>query len=265
MHADGDGITIEQDSAATVTPTNILVANNFIEDWYYNASGRRNGIAVDDGQYVVVANNRFQTPSTGGANAAIDIEPNAGPASAKVTDVAISGNVAVNYSTTGIGISIVPNVTVARISVIGNVMNVPASAYYVVPGATEVSQSGNVWANGSAPGGPVDVENVRTIVTKSSADGFCPTGSSAIFTPRAYVGQTGTYICSQNVQTARTCAAVKDVVVRMDNSYFAYSPDDQPCSASVPSPWPYGGMYVTTPDTTASDWNIGTVLVVCCQ
>jgi hypothetical protein len=273
-NTNGDGISLRtaaSDNLGTTThvPTNILVANNFIDNWLViPGTAARNGVAIVDGSNVSVSNNRLT--ATNGANAMIDIEPCANPQlcpNEAVTDVTISGNVGTD-TVSGIGIAIVDVqnvIPVTRIAVTGNVMTVPSggTSFLVQPNATNVVQSGNSWSGTS----PVDLENVRTIVTKSIADSACTSrglGGTAAFTPRTYAGRTGTSICQNHIGGSKVCTSVDEVVVRTDNSEFTPG-TDLGCNAPVQSPWPYGGMYITQPDTNGSEWNNGTVYVVCCQ
>ncbi len=108
------------------------------------------------------------------------------------------------------------------------------------------------------------VINVRAILTKAAANGFCPTGSTAIYTPRSYLYKTGDQICAANAQPARTCAGVKFVYVTAANGNGAYPTNDQPCTASLGVAWPWGWDY-PAPDTLDSEWSHGDTFVVCCK
>ena len=260
----GDGITVRQDPAASHIPTRITITNNFIEDWMREVTGTpfRQGVALVAGQGIVVSNNHFFNYT--GSGYAVDLEPNASNGS--VIDVTITGNIATFTGGNGGGVAVVPNLVsaITRIAITGNVLNVPGTPIYAPPDparVTDIHQAANVWP------GILELENVRTIITKSYADSACTAWvrnpSSAAFTPRSYAGQNGTTICNKNLEAKPNCAGSLEIVVKNDNSYVAQT-SNLGCSVSLASPWPYGGMYITQPDSWGGEWNFGTVYVVCC-
>jgi hypothetical protein len=106
--------------------------------------------------------------------------------------------------------------------------------------------------------------NVRNIVPKTMANGYCPTGSTAIYTPRSYIGKTGNDICAANVRTAKTCMAVNFVWVTTANGSGQYSVHNLTCASNVNVPWPWGSDN-NVPDTMDGEWGYGSTWVVCCQ
>lgn len=108
-----------------------------------------------------------------------------------------------------------------------------------------------------------EVENVRTIITKATADSACPVGSTASYVPSAYRGKTGSEICAADFNGWKACVGVKFFYVTAENKYGRYQPYDGACWQPVNYPWPWG-VTLTSPDTLATEWSHGNTYVVCC-
>lgn len=108
------------------------------------------------------------------------------------------------------------------------------------------------------------VFNVRSIVSKTSADAVCGQTATAIYVPRSYLGKTGTEICAADVRKKATCAAVRYVFVTTDNQFGAYPTNDLSCASAVQVAWPWGTDY-GAPDTLSGEWGHGDTHVVCCM
>ncbi|NEQ39834.1 MAG: hypothetical protein F6K40_27735 [Okeania sp. SIO3I5] len=113
-----------------------------------------------------------------------------------------------------------------------------------------------------------EIENVRTIVTKSDADKICSSkpGSKATYVPFSYIGRTGQEICADNYDgDLKSCSQVPFVWVSNKNTHGRYERNDQDCNEPVQAPWPWVKQY-TKPNTNtvrdgrpyANSW------VVCC-
>ncbi len=144
--------------------------------------------------------------------------------------------------------------------------------YPRLAGNTETYSSTNLAVDGNiAAGGDVsaygetltNTVNVQYSFTKASANGVCPSGSLAVYTPWAYRGQTGDQICGAT-RSHKTCAAVKYVYGTIAGNFGTYPQGDITCPAAVNDPWPWGS-YDTRPDTLDSEWGHPDLYVVCCQ
>jgi hypothetical protein len=111
--------------------------------------------------------------------------------------------------------------------------------------------------------GAQEVENVRTIITKATADSACPVGSLASYVPASHRGRTGSEICAADYRGWKACVGVKFFYVTAENRYGMYQPNDGACWLPVQYPWPWG-MTMSSPDTAGGDWVHGNTHVVCC-
>jgi hypothetical protein len=106
------------------------------------------------------------------------------------------------------------------------------------------------------------VTDVRAVVSKTAANGVCPAGT-AIYTPWAYRGATGSQICAADSRGQTSCKAVIYVYVTIANGFGVYAPNDPSCDTAVDNAWPWGRA-PGTPNTLDSEWGYGDTYVVCC-
>jgi hypothetical protein len=111
--------------------------------------------------------------------------------------------------------------------------------------------------------GAQEVENIRTIITKTVADSACPPGSIASYVPAAYRGKTGSDICAADNRGWKACVGVKYFFVTANNGYGRYAPYDGACWLPVHNPWPWGHT-MSSPGVLGSEWAHGDTQVVCC-
>lgn len=109
-----------------------------------------------------------------------------------------------------------------------------------------------------------DVHNIRAILSKATANSYCPSGSVAIHTPYSYRGKTGNQICAADGRAKYTCAAVKYIYITNSNGYGSYPTNDPSCGSSIRTPWPWGDEY-DAPNTLDGEWGHGDTYVVCCK
>jgi len=110
-----------------------------------------------------------------------------------------------------------------------------------------------------------ELENVRTLVPKATADSYCPAGSAASYVPRSYQGETGQRICGADYHGPKTCMGVKAIAITASNEVLRYSAGDlTDCGQQIVSAWPWGRV-LPTPDTLSTEWTHGDTYVVCCQ
>jgi hypothetical protein len=107
------------------------------------------------------------------------------------------------------------------------------------------------------------VLNIRTIITKESADAVCPADTSAIYTPREYLGLSGQSICAANVSPARHCHAVKYMYVTVGGRFGVHAASDVSCTQALTQAWPWG-YENPRPDSLGQQWSRGDTRVVCC-
>ena len=108
-----------------------------------------------------------------------------------------------------------------------------------------------------------DSQNVRAIVTKATANGYCSAGT-AVHVPWSYRGLTGSQICAADARNRTSCTAVHYIYITNNNSYGSYPTNDPGCGAPLAFPWPWGNTY-DRPNTLDGEWGHGDTYVVCCQ
>lgn len=161
----------------------------------------------------------------------------------------------------------------------GKVVSTSVQSAASAPSACDGAHAGDLYFNsagnglfycdGSAwqpieRGTAVPIVDVRGIVTKTYADGLCPSPSLASYVPRSWAGQTGDAICASDSRGTKTCTAVKFVFVTSAGAFGPYTPFDRSCSAAIGNPWPWGAD-PALPDTFDAEWGRGDTFVVCCQ
>jgi hypothetical protein len=127
--------------------------------------------------------------------------------------------------------------------------------------AAKLDVSGDIRAYGHSLTGII---NVRSFVTKANANSVCPSPSTAIHVPWAWMGKTGNELCAADARQKTTCSVVKYVFVTVANGWGTYPPADFSCANTIDLPWPWGNEY-PTPDTLDGEWGHGDTWVVCCQ